>query len=247
LPDHLTLIPDEFLAELERLHASGRLALSPTFRDFLARAASQRTVQDTIRKASSDAPSGTSVKSPLIHTVAEGASSWTSVDLLDVDMWGVTIRSSLEGFGIKVNRFPVGRGQHIVNVLSGEEATAPYVLLSLHGERDKLLLPPLAEEVAATERFNDALTPEDLHTFVNLPGRVVISLGCETGTLNLARAFLDHGCTAYIGPEGQPYGHASLFVPIFLFYELTEGRTLEEAVERLRRHDQELAMWRLFQ
>ena len=183
----------------------------------------------------------------MIHTVAEGASSWTSVDLLDVDMWGVTIRSSLEGFGIKVNRFPVGRGQHIVNVLSGKEATAPYVLLSLHGEHDKLLLPSLAEEVAATERFNDALTPEDLHTFVNLPGRVVISLGCETGTLNLARAFLDHGCTAYIGPEGQPYGHASLFVPIFLFYELTEGRSLDEAVERLRRHDQELAMWRLFQ
>jgi hypothetical protein len=243
----LTPIPDEFLAELERLQTSDRLALSPAFRDFLTQAAAKRTAQDTVCKASSDASSRQTVKSSMIHTVAEGASHWTSVDLLDVDMWGGTIRSSLEGFGIKVNRFPVGRGQHLVNVLSGKEATAPYVLLSLHGERDKLLLPSLAEEVAATEHFNDALTPEDLHTFVDLPGRVVISLGCETGTLNLAHAFLDHGCTAYLGPEGAPFGHASLFVSTFLFYELTEGRSLDEAVERLRRHDQELAMWRLFQ
>jgi hypothetical protein len=246
LPDHSTPIPDELLEELERLHADDRLALSPRFRDFLAQTVAKRATQDTVRKASSDISVGQTVKSSMIHTVAEGASSWTSVDLVDVDGWGATIRSSLEGFGIKVNRFPVGRGQHIVNVLSGQEATAPYVILSLHGERGKLLLPTLAAEVAATERFNDTLTPEDLHTFVNLPGRVVISLGCETGTMNLAHAFLDHGCIAYIGPKREPYGHASLFVPVFLFYELTEGRSLEEAVERLRRHDQELAMWRLF-
>jgi hypothetical protein len=247
LPDYTTPVPDEFLAELERLSASDRLALSLAFRDFLAQTVAKQTAHDTLPKASNDAPSWEALKPSRIDVVAEGAAFWTSVDLVDVDMWGATIRSSLEGFGIKVNRFPVGRAQHLVNVLSGKEATAPYVLLSLHGERGKLLLPSLAEEVAATERFNDALTPEDLHTFVDLPGRVVISLGCETGTLNLARAFLDHGCNAYIGPEGAPFGHASVFVPIFLFYELTEGRSLHEAVERLCRHDQELAMWRLFQ
>jgi len=161
-------------------------------------------------------------------------------------MPGETLRSVLENFGIKVNRFPVGRAQHVVNVLSGEESTAPYVILAMHGDLNQLLLPSLAEEIAATERFNNALTPEDLHTFVDLPGRIVISLGCETGTPELARAFLDHGCTCYIGPEGAPFGYASLFVPTFLFYELTEGRSLDEAVERLRAHDQELSMWRLF-
>jgi hypothetical protein len=91
------------------------------------------------------------------------------------------------------------------------------------------------------------LTPHDLHTFVDLPGRVVISLACETGTPQFAQAFLEHGASAYLGPEGAPFGYASLFVPIFLFCELTEGRSLEEAVERLRRHAEELSMWRLFQ
>jgi hypothetical protein len=108
-------------------------------------------------------------------------------------------------------------------------------------------LPPLAEEIAATERFLDALTPHDLDTFVDLPDRVVISLACETGTPQFAQAFLEHGARAYLGPEGAPFGYASLFVPLFLFYELTEGRSLEEAVERLHRHAEELTMWRLFQ
>jgi len=31
-----------------------------------------------------------------------------------------------------------------------------------------------------------------------------------------------------------------------LFYELTERRTLPEAVDRLRAHDAELSMWRLW-
>jgi hypothetical protein len=48
------------------------------------------------------------------------------------------------------------------------------------------------------------------------------------------------------GPECAPFGYASAFVPTFLFYELTEMRTLEQAMERLCGHDDELAMWRLF-
>jgi len=243
----LTSIPEEFLAELESLQANERLALSPAFQEFLRKTATRRTLLEAVRKASSEAAYWQTLRPSLILSVAKGASYWTSVDLLDGDVWGAPIRTALEGFGIKVNRFPVGRGQHVLNVLSGEEATAPYVLLAMHGDQDQLLLPPLAEEIAATERFLDALTPQDLHSFVDLPGRVVISLGCETGTPNFAHAFLDHGCTAYLGPQGAPFGYASLFVPIFLFYELREGRSLEEAVERLHRHDQELAMWCLFQ
>lgn len=243
----LTSIPEAFLVELASLPAHERLALSPAFQAFLSKTATRRTQLEAVRQASSEAAYWQTLRPSQILRVAQGASYWTSVDLLDGDQWGAAIRTALEGFGIKVNRFPVGRGQHVLNVLSGEEATAPYVLLAMHGEQDHLLLPPLAEEIAASERFLDALTPHDLHTFVDLPGRVVISLACETGTPQFAQAFLEHGASAYLGPAGAPFGYASLFVPLFLFYELTEGRSLEEAVERLHRHDQELAMWRLFQ
>lgn len=69
--------------------------------------------------------------------------------------------------------------------------------------------------------------------------------GCETVT-ELASAFFGGGATAYVASRGAPFGYASAFAPLLLFYELTEGRSLELAVKRLREHDGELAMWRLF-
>lgn len=49
----------------------------------------------------------------------------------------------------------------------------------------------------------------------------------------------------HVAPDGGPFGYASFFAPVFLFYELTEQRTLTEAVQRLQDHDRELRMWRL--
>lgn len=50
----------------------------------------------------------------------------------------------------------------------------------------------------------------------------------------------------HVAPDGGPFGYASFFAPVFLFYELTEQRTLTEAVQRLQDHDRELRMWRLY-
>ncbi|MFJ2771401.1 hypothetical protein [Streptomyces sp. NPDC087300] len=69
--------------------------------------------------------------------------------------------------------------------------------------------------------------------------------GCDTGDTALLDAFLDAGASACVAPRGGPFGYASLFAPLFLFYELTERRTLPQAVARLRAHDPELAMWHL--
>ena len=62
----------------------------------------------------------------------------------------------------------------------------------------------------------------------------------------LSGAYFAGGATAYIAPAGAPFGYASAFAPLMLFYELTEGCSLEEAVQRLRDHDHELSMWQLF-
>jgi hypothetical protein len=186
----------------------------------------------------------------MIRKLAQGQSSWTSVDMLvcDTGFQGYAMRAGLEQLGIKVNFFPVGLAQHLVNVLSGAEATAPYVIIDTHGDEGDLLLPELAPEYAATQRFNGRLTAGDLATFVNLPGRVVISLGCDTGDEALARVFLDHGCIAYIGPQGAPFGYSSYFFPVFLFYELTHnpGRSLADALAHVCAHDNELGMFRLY-
>jgi hypothetical protein len=49
------------------------------------------------------------------------------------------------------------------------------------------------------------------------------------------------------GRPGAPFGYASTSAPLLLFYELTEGRSLQETVRRLRDHHGELSMWRRFQ
>ncbi|MEN2419719.1 hypothetical protein AABB02_16660 [Streptomyces rimosus] len=80
------------------------------------------------------------------------------------------------------------------------------------------------------------------------PGPFGASVGAfvpagDTGAPTLTDAFLDAGASAYIAPSGAPFGYAGVFAPLFLFYELTEQRTLTEAVTRLRAHDGELGMW----
>jgi hypothetical protein len=195
---------------------------------------------------STGAPCG---RPSMVGRVAAGAGSWTSVDLVvvgNVGHEGVAIRAGLEEMGVRVNLFRVGQARHLVDVLSGREGTAPYAILDSHGDEGRFVLPQLDSAVAAGQPFDGYLGPAELGTFVRLPGRVVISLGCTTGAEPLARAFLNGGCDAYIGPDGAPYGYGSVFFPLFLFYELTNCRPLAEAVERVRAHDAEMALFRLY-
>ena len=182
-----------------------------------------------------------------IREVQAGRNGWTRIDLIDVESGeAVALRGVLELLGVRVRRFPVGQARHLVRALGGE-ASAPYVVLSCHGDEGRVLLPELAGEIERFQPVHGSIGPDELRRIAKLsPAAVVISTGCDTGTEELASACFDGGAAAYVAPSGAPFGYASAFAPLFLFYELTEGRSLEPAVERLRGHDRELAMWRLF-
>ena len=47
-----------------------------------------------------------------------GATHWATVDLIDLGTDGSDIRSALEQFGQRVNRFPIGQARHLVSALS---------------------------------------------------------------------------------------------------------------------------------
>jgi hypothetical protein len=183
-----------------------------------------------------------------IREVQAGRLGWTSVDVIDIESGdGVVIRALLERFGVLVRLFRIGQARHLGAVLGGE-ASAPYVLVTCHGDDGRIVLPSLAEEIERFQPVHGTARPAELRPLVRLsPGAVVISTGCDTGTRELADAYFDGGASAYIGPAGAPFGYASTFAPLLLFYELTEGRSLPEAVGRLRCHDRELSMWQLFQ
>ncbi|MFT4233107.1 MAG: hypothetical protein QM606_10090 [Leucobacter sp.] len=108
------------------------------------------------------------------------------------------------------------------------------------------MLPELASEIERYQPFHGRVAADDLRSFARFDGRVVISTGCETRHPALAQAILDCGATAYIAPAGAPFGYASYFAPISLFYDLTEQRDLEQAVTQLHQHDAELRMWQLY-
>jgi hypothetical protein len=186
-----------------------------------------------------------SLRPSRIREVQAGLTSWTAVDIVDVESGhGDALRTALETFGVRVTRSPVGQARHLVQAL-GAGSTAPFVVLACHGDEGSIVLPELAPELERYQPFSRRVTPADLRSFARFDGATVIATGCDTGHPSLVRAVLDCGAAAYIAPDGAPFGYASFFAPVFLFYELTEQRSVATAVERLRSHDAELGMWRL--
>ncbi|MET7688940.1 hypothetical protein ABZT06_13365 [Streptomyces sp. NPDC005483] len=182
-----------------------------------------------------------------IREVQAGRLAWTQVDLIDIG-GGFTraLRDGLEVFGVQVNYLRVGQPRHLVAALDGTRPIAPYVILSCHGDEGRILMEDVADELARFQPFTGAVGPDRVREHFRLPGSVTLVTGCDTGEPALADAFLDAGAGVYIAPRGAPFGYASVFAPLFLFYELTEHRTPIKAVERLRAHDDELAMWQLY-
>lgn len=183
-----------------------------------------------------------------IDRVTAGELFWTEVDLFGIDGYEPhALRPALEDFGIRVNYLAIGQPRHLVAALDGQRPVAPYVVLCCHGEDGVLLLPELAAEIAAAQPFNDRLGPDEVRTHFRIPGSTVIVTGCDTGSSELADAFLECGVDRYIAPTDAPEGFAAIFAVLFYFYELTTGRTAEEAMARMRAHDSALAMWRMWQ
>jgi hypothetical protein len=181
-----------------------------------------------------------SLRPSRIRDVQAGATSWTRVDLVDIESGhGGVLREALETFGINVNRSPVGQARHLIQALAAGHR-APYVVLACHGDEGCIVLPELAPELERYQPFCGRVCPDDLRSFADFAGATVIATGCDTGHPALVRAVLDCGAGAYVAPDGGPFGYASFFAPVFLFYELTEQRPVAEAVRRLQAHDREL-------
>lgn len=182
-----------------------------------------------------------------VREVQAGRLGWTEIDLIDVEgEYARALRDGLEVFGVQVNYLRVGQPRHLVAALNGTRPIAPYVVLCCHGDEGRILMDDVAEDLARFQPFNGAVGPDRVREHFRLPGSVTLVTGCDTGEPALADAFLDAGAGTYIAPRGAPFGYASVFAPLFFFYELTELRTPTEAVERLRAHDDELAMWQLY-
>lgn len=183
-----------------------------------------------------------------MEDILAGKLAWTEVDLLDIeDSSAQALRSALEQLGIRVNYHPVGQPRHVIAVLSGDRPIAPYVIVGCHGDNGRILLPELGGPVADAQPFNGSMGPDQVRKHLRIPGSTVISTGCETGKPEVAQAFLDVGAGSYFAPTDAPDGHAAFLAVLLLFYELTDGRELRDAADRVRTYNDDLSMWRLWE
>ena len=186
-------------------------------------------------------------RSSRVLDVGKGFTWWTTADVFSGGGAGMpevtqAIRSSLECMRIGVRHWPIANEGIARSLLSGAEGDAPYVVLAMHGEHGQLLFLPNSP----TSQMKTSYSVEELAGIVRLPGKVVVSVGCASGSPELAEVFLSGGASAYVAPVISPFGHAAPVFVTLLFFALTQGRTLEEAVEAARAVDRELAIWRLF-
>ena len=186
---------------------------------------------------------------PAIQRIQRGELYWASVDVVDIAIGteGVALRAALDEFQILVRRFPIGQALHLLKLLSGDEPTAPYVILCCHGVDGAIVLPEPADHFEGPQPVHGILTADALGGRVHLPDRVVIATGCGTGNPELAQAFLDGGCAAYIAPTGGPYGNSVVVAITLLFFGLMRARTLAQSMDRMRHYDDELAIWQLWE
>lgn len=140
------------------------------------------------------------------------------------------MRAALESYLLNVHLYWFRQKRNLMDFLAGQVADADYVVLCCHGsprvEGDasttQLRVHNLVEEIDGRwESGTVDLSPDDIRETVRLPGRTVITQGCSTGAEPVARAFLDAGCRAYIGPASPADQDAGpLFVSAFFYFLL---------------------------
>jgi hypothetical protein len=175
------------------------------------------------------------------------------------DQWsldiGSAIRASLELFRLRVHFYFCVQKQNVLDMLAGKVPPSDYVVLCTHGidtEKIDVASPDTHQAGFQVVDLIDgewkttwfALTPANVPDYVSLAGRTILSGGCSSGREPLARAFLESGCRAYIGPAEDVDQDAGALFSIGFFYHLLSrdrdpevGCTDREAAERASRFD----------
>ncbi|MFD1396413.1 delta-aminolevulinic acid dehydratase [Kroppenstedtia eburnea] len=160
------------------------------------------------------------------------------------------IRYTLEEFGAEVMTKWIGRPNAFLTALTKEGLYPGFdtLVISFHGEEGTFLIPELGEEIYEEGEPRGNIGPKEIRKFAALEGKTVLSTGCETGDSELAQAFLDAGCKAFIAPEEAVDGNsATIFTQLFFYEKIQNKRRTEEAFRLAQGIDSETRYFRLFQ
>ncbi len=128
----------------------------------------------------------------------------------------IALRSTLEYFGFIVSVHWIGNKEAFENILSGKTPTEEIIVLSSHGAEGKFFL-----------STGEEITVNDLK--ITLPGKTIVSAGCDTGSEDFSKKFLDGGCKFYIAPKGYPEGNDALVFLTHLFWSIAKNTAIQIA------------------
>ncbi|MBB6100024.1 hypothetical protein HNR42_003489 [Deinobacterium chartae] len=156
------------------------------------------------------------------------------------------IRAMLEHLGCVVTLHWPGTPEDFLLVLE-QQVAPPYMVLCGHGDEKGLLFETYIPEIDVSALEGIHLPPRSIAARVRLPGCVILSTACMSGTGEMAAAMLAGGARAYIAPEDYPAGaDVGLFVLSFFHALLERGMSVEQAWKRAVRTDPEFGMFGFF-
>jgi hypothetical protein len=156
------------------------------------------------------------------------------------------LRALLESMSAVVTLHQPGTPNDFLLVV-GQGGDAPaFLVICGHGDENGLVFGEYAPDVDVSCLVNGSLPARALASRVDLPGRVVLSTACATGSQEFGRAFIEGGVRAYIAPSSYPDGaDAALFLHHFFHHVLCRGAAPEAAYLHARSYDRESAKFTL--
>lgn len=119
----------------------------------------------------------------------------------------IALRGALEYFGYVPNVHWLGSIDQFKEIVSGKVELADVVVFSAHG---------CEEGFYGTD--NAVIALKDMK--IQLKDKIVLSLGCVTGSQPFATEFVKGGVAFYIAPPSYPEGNSSLIFALAFLWKL---------------------------
>ena len=126
------------------------------------------------------------------------------------------LRSVLAYLGFTVSVRWIGTKKEFLDLLQGKKETDNLIVISSHGEKGKFFMPT-----------NENILFSELH--VNLPGKTVLSVGCDTGEAK--DEFLKGKCRQYIAPMDYPEGNDAMMFTVKFFWLIAQNKSIQQAFD----------------
>lgn len=116
------------------------------------------------------------------------------------------IRAILENLGAVVSLHLPGTPDDFLRVLGQGETASRVLVICGHGDDNGFVFGTFAVGIDTSSLIAGSMPAAAIASRVDLPGSIVVSTACSTGSRAFGEAFILGGTAAYIAPDGQPDG-----------------------------------------